>query len=271
LPDFSAGWKQKILFLSDIHLDSPWCDRKLLKKHLDEAVETNAIIMCAGDLFDCMQGPKDPRASYRELKDIYKHNDYFDCVLDDVADFLKPYSKNIAMIGYGNHEYSVSRHNGTDMIQRIICKLRDMGSPAVAGGYGGYIKLSVFDNHMKTPRDSYKIAYNHGAGGDAPVTKGMIATNRQATYLNDFNLVWNGHNHNSYITQQATIKLSGKDEIEQGLVTFIRTPGYKNEYDQPGHGYAVSKNMSPTPRGCVWGEFSYYWNKIQVRYFADVI
>jgi hypothetical protein len=37
--------KRKFLLLSDIHWDNPKCRRDLLKKHLDEAVKEDAVIM----------------------------------------------------------------------------------------------------------------------------------------------------------------------------------------------------------------------------------
>lgn len=268
---FSPDWKLRSLRLSDIHIDSPYCDRKLLKRHLDAALQDNAPVFINGDFFDAMQGPQDPRRSYRELKDYLKGNDYFDRVLQDGFEFMLPYKNILAMIGYGNHEYSVVRHNGTDLVQRLVALLRKEGSKVVAGGYGGWIRYSVYDNTINTPRDTYWVRYNHGSGGDAPVTKGMIGVNRQAVFLQGVNEVWNGHNHNDYITHISTLRPNNKDVIEQGLTTYIRTPGYKNEYQDTAHGFAVSRNMQPTPRGAVWCEMRRADRKIIASYTADVI
>jgi predicted phosphodiesterase len=274
IPDFVANWKQHILFLSDIHLDSIYCDIKLLKKHLDEAIEKNAMILIAGDLFDGMQGRNDPRSSYKELKANQKGIDYFDRVLQEAVTFFTPYKDNLVMVGYGNHEYSICHHNGTDLIQRFVGIMRGLGSQVVVGGYGGYIRIGVYDNKIATPRDSLRIYYNHGGGGEAPVTKGMIQTNRQSAYIRGADVVWNGHNHQEYISHQATVELTNKDVVKQGLVTFIRTPGYKNEYGDQSHGFngfAASRMMAPTPRGCAWGELSFCDKHIQGKYMADVI
>jgi hypothetical protein len=113
--------------------------------------------------------------------------------------------------------------------------------------------------------------YNHGAGGDAPVTQGAIQTNRQATWLANVDLIWNGHNHKSYVMSQSVIGPSNKDIIKQGLIYFIRTAGYKNELQKPAHGYAASKNMSPTPRGCVWGHLEYsHGGSLGATYTQDI-
>ena len=37
------------LLISDLHWDNPHCDRALLKRHLDLALERNAVIMVFGD------------------------------------------------------------------------------------------------------------------------------------------------------------------------------------------------------------------------------
>jgi UDP-2,3-diacylglucosamine pyrophosphatase LpxH len=275
LQDFRAGWKQHILFLSDIHFDSDYCETKLLKKHLDEALDKDAIILIAGDLFDGMQGHNDPRRSYKELKEKYKGIDYFDRIKNDAVDFFMPYKNNLAMLGYGNHEYSIVHFNGTDLVQRFVSDLRKEGSQIVSGGYGGYIRIGIHGDSMKTPFENLRIYYNHGAGGEAPVTKGMIQTNRQATYVRGVDVIWNGHNHQEYISHQATIEITTKDVVKQGLVTFIRTPGYKNEWGDQSHGFngfASSKMMAPTPRGCAWGELSYENpHKISNKFMADVI
>jgi predicted phosphodiesterase len=270
LKDIGTDWEKKILFLSDVHFDSPWCDRKLLKSHLEEAVKEDGIILCAGDLFDVMQGPKDPRSDYRELMAKYKTSAYFDDVLNDAFDFLRPYIKNFAVLGYGNHEYGVLHHNGTDLIQRLVEKMRKEGSQVVAGGYGGFIRIAGYRNKLDTPYMNYRIYYNHGTGGEAPVTQGAIQTNRQAVWVRDCDLIWNGHNHKSYIMDQATLGINNKDEISQNIVYFIRTPGYKNEMQVPAHGFAASRNMAPTPRGCIWATLKAGVERFTVRYTQDI-
>jgi predicted phosphodiesterase len=274
ISDYDINWKQHILFLSDIHLDSPYCDRKLLSKQLDEAIEKNALIFIAGDLFDGMQGRDDPRRTYAELKEKYKGVNYFDLILNDAVEFFKPYKDNLAMIGYGNHEYSVLHHNGTDLVQRFVGAMRGLGSPIVVGGYGGFIRIGAYQRLSKTPYANLRIFYNHGGGGEAPVTKGMIQTNRQAAYIRGCDVVWNGHNHQEYISHQATLELNNKDNVVQSMVAYIRTPGYKNEYgnDENGyHGFAATRMLAPTPRGCVWGELSYNCKQIAGKFTAEVV
>ena len=61
------GWgNYRFLLLSDIHWDNPKCNRKLLKRHLDEAKEGGHPILINGDLLDLMGGKKDRRAIKRQ-------------------------------------------------------------------------------------------------------------------------------------------------------------------------------------------------------------
>lgn len=267
----TAGWEKELLLLSDVHADSKYCDRKLLKMHLDEAMEKNAVILINGDLFDAMQGKNDPRKSYDEIKKDLVRDNYFDGLIDDVFTFFRPYAKNLAMVGYGNHEYSVKRFNGTDLVQRFIHEMRREGSPVVVGGYGGFIRISMYEKNQETPRDSLRIYYNHGSGGEAPVTKGVIQTARQAVWVNGCNAVWNGHNHQAYIVPQPIIRINNKDEVEQDLVYFLRTPGYKSENIDFGNGFAASHNMAPTPKGCIWAKLSNYRHTLRAQYYQDII
>ena len=52
-----------LMVISDVHWDSKDCDRKLLKKHLNSALEQDAAIIIIGDFFDLMEGRNDMRRS----------------------------------------------------------------------------------------------------------------------------------------------------------------------------------------------------------------
>ena len=80
-----VDFRQKLLLMSDIHYDSKYCDRKLLKRDLDNANKENALILIAGDFFDAMQGKKDLRGSYDELRPEYKTDKYFDVIVDEIG------------------------------------------------------------------------------------------------------------------------------------------------------------------------------------------
>jgi hypothetical protein len=240
----------EFLLSSDRHHDSTRCDRELEKAQLDEAKRRGALIIDAGDLFDCMQGKFDPRKNYNDLRPEYKVEHYYDAVLDDCAKFYAPYADNFLLIGKGNHEQGVIKYASTDLTSRLVDRMRQGGSRVVSGGYGGWVVL-YFGGKIGN-RGSVRIRYFHGAGGEAPVTRGVIQTNRQATYLPDADVVLNGHNHNEYTLSIKRERISNKGVLFFDLVHFARTPGYKDDYGDGADGWEVSRGMSPKPRGAIW-------------------
>ncbi len=267
--DAPSGWEQYVLLMSDNHHDSPLCDRKLEEKHLKEAQAKGAWILQAGDLFDAMQGRKDPRSSYDNLDPALKGDDYLDRLVRFNGEFLAPYADNILMIGRGNHETSALKHYGVDLTSNLVYRMRsEYKSQVVAGGYGGWVRfLFTMD---KTKRASLNLKYFHGAGGGAPVTRGIIATNRQAVYLPDADIVWNGHNHEGYVTMIQRERISNAGKQYQDVQWHVRTPGYLNSYRDGSGGWAVEQGMAPTPLGCVWLRLFREGDRIRVNAIQDV-
>jgi len=238
---------QKVYLISDVHFDSVNCDRTTLKKHLDEALENDALIVIGGDWFDAMQGKFDTRRNMDELRPEYRTEKYFDVVVEDSAEFLKPYAKNIIAVTQGNHELSVRKNANTDLADRLTFHLRLNGSKAVTGGWKGWIRF-LLRSHNR--RGNIKLYYAHNAGGtNAPVTRGVIATNRQAVYEPDADVVWNGHTHTAYIVPIVRERLSIKGKVYKDMGWFIRTPGYKRDWDSKD-GYSAQKGLGLNPIGC---------------------
>jgi len=269
IDDVKAGWESFVLLVSDQHHDSPFCDRVLEKEHLEEAKKKNALILMGGDTFDAMQGHKDPRASYDNLDPELKTDKYFDAVVDFNAKFYAPYAKQIVLMGKGNHETSVMKHHNIDLIDRLAYKLNaEQKSNIHAGNYGGWVRFMFTIN--KTKKFSLNMKYFHGAGGDAPVTRGVIQTARQAVYLPDANIVWNGHNHNEYALPIQRERISAQGELYQDTQWHVRTPGYKNEYKDGSGGFMIESGMPPKPLGCVWLKMYLKDNKIKIKAIQDV-
>jgi len=267
--DAPTGWEQYVLLMSDNHHDSPLCERKLEEKHLKEARDKKAWILFGGDYFDAMQGRKDPRSSYNNLDPALLGGDYLDRLVKFNADFLAPYAENIALIARGNHETGALKHYNVDLTSQLVYRLRnETKSDVRAGGYGGWVRfLFTMD---KTKRFSLNLKYFHGAGGEAPVTRGAIQTNRQAVYLPDADIVWNGHNHQGYVIMIQRERLSNAGKVFQDVQWHVRTPGYLNGYGDGSEGWAVESGMSPTPLGCVWLRLFREGNRIRVNAIQDV-
>jgi hypothetical protein len=250
--NYRPGFEQWFLLSSDRHHDSVHCDRAAEKKHLDEALKKEAIILDAGDLFDAMQGKFDPRRSMDDLRPEYRREDYYDFVVKDLADFYQPYAKNWALFGLGNHETAVLRNANTHLADRLVYELNNRGcTNSFLGGFGGWVRF-MFDNDGNGPRTSLTMKYHHsGFANNAPVSKGLIGVNRQAVFLRDADIVLNGHNHENYYMAQVQEGLTHEGAVTRSYVHFIRTPGYKQSWGEASYGFDVEK-LSPKPIGAAW-------------------
>ena len=82
---YRSGWKQSFLLTSDEHYDNKKCDRKALKKHLDQAKANDWGWISFGDFYDCMGGKWDKRSSKKDIRPEYNKGWYFDEVRKDVV------------------------------------------------------------------------------------------------------------------------------------------------------------------------------------------
>lgn len=226
--EYTTQWHSyiptKVGLFSDIHFDSPDCDKTTLKQHLDYCLADNRYIMINGDFFDAIL--------LKDLKRAVPHNvehrdDQLNVKLDEAAHFLYPYHENILFMGRGNHEESVMKYNGLDLIQMLAVML-NMGKKHKidVGNYANFLRFSWLDGRKKMVAH-YDIFAHHGAGGSAPVTKGMIDFSRLAKGVNA-DLIWTGHKHNSivdysdpimYISQNGKVLLKNRQ--------LIQTPSYQ--------------------------------------------
>jgi hypothetical protein len=244
-----------VLLVSDAHWDSPHCDRDLLARHMALAVERNAPILDAGDFFDVMGGKYDPRASKAELRPELLKGNYLDEVVSQSAEWLRPYASHLTLRGQGNHETAMLKRHETNLTERLTERLRSMGSPADTGGFSGFVRVTFSDG--ASHRDGKTLWYHHGYGGGGPVTRGVIQTNRQAVYLSDADLVWNGHTHDAWQMPIERIRLTSRNIVEKHRQLHIRTAGYKEEYEDGYGGWHIERGAPPKPVGGAWVRFFY--------------
>ena len=257
ITSIKLDWEpKKFLLLSDVHWDNPHCRRDILKKHLDQALEEDALIFLNGDTFCLMQGKADPRKSKQDIRPEHNVYNYFDAVVEDAVNWFKPYAKNIAMIGYGNHETSIIKHQEIDVIQRFCYGLNiEAGANIVPGGYGGWIVIS-FASKNSNRNAWFRIKYHHGYGGGGPVTKGTIQHNRFATMVEGADLIWFGHVHEDYEVTYSTefLHCAGGYNVKHRNITMLRTSTYKDEFDDGSKGFHIERGRGPKFIGGRWLE-----------------
>jgi hypothetical protein len=246
--------RQKLLLISDLHWDNPHCDRELLKNHLDEAVRRDAAILVNGDFFCLMQGKGDPRRSKDDIRPEHNNGRYLDSVVETAVEWFKPYANHIALIGYGNHETGVLKHQETDILRRFADLLNfQNGTNVQVGGYGGVFSVIIDPEKGKNHQRQYVIHYFHGSGGGGVVTKGVIQDQRIMASVEGYNCTWQGHVHELYHHTNMIHRYDPYSrKIVQKYVDQVRTSTYKEEWDGGVGGFHVEKGRAPKPLGGYW-------------------
>lgn len=252
--NFPPNWEQWFLLMSDEHFDSKHCDRKLLQRHHDEAVERNAYIMKFGDTFDCMGGKWDKRSNKAYLRPEYQTAKYFDTIIDDAAKFYGKYADRILLISDGNHETSIEARHEINILDRLTEKLNANGGKVQRGKYSGFIRFHFQREYNGTTggRQSYTMYYNHGSGGNSPVTRGAIKTNRRQHDI-DADLYVSGHIHSSMEISRPRVRLNDACNAILTEPEHILLGTYKNDFLTGG--WADSKEFAPPNLGGYWLRF----------------
>ena len=243
-----------VLLSFDRHHDNPKSDNRMEKRHLDLARKRNAIIIDGGDLFCAMQGKYDPRSNKSDLKPEHKSGDYLDKLVSTAADFYGPYADLFAVMAPGNHETAISKRHETNLTERLVATLNDRHKTNIrVGGFSGWIKFQIIAFSQVLTKNLW---YHHGYGGDAPVTKGVIQTNRQSVYLPDAHIVATGHTHNEWQFPIPRIRLTPHCKVYHDEQLHLKVPSYKEEYVDGYSGWHIERGGPPKPTGAMWLRFS---------------
>ena len=231
----------KIAILSDLHWDNPHCNRELLKAHLDYCLKEDIPVFINGDFFCLMQGKGDRRGNKSDVRPEHAFNNYFDSIVKTAVDWFTPYAHIIKLIGYGNHETSVIRHQETDIIARFVDLLNyKCNSNVLTGGYGGWI---WFNYHNSNMIKSLKLKYFHGSGGGGVVTKGSINLTR-ALAMYEADIFTMGHIHENAARTDAKEVMyikKGVCEVRHKYIHNMITGTYKDEYSIGNSGWHIER------------------------------
>ena len=239
-----------VLLLSDIHLDNVKCERRLLKKHLDQAKDKGSPIILNGDTFCAMQGKGDPRKSDEALRSEHRGDNYLNRLVDTATEFFEPYKDNIALVGMGNHEETVLKNHGFDLVGQLCDNLG-----CLKGDYEGFVKIK-----RNRKGSSVWLYYNHGFGGGG-ATKGISAFSK-VILKNPADIYWMGHIHEHYAGNEMVRKISEKGRMSLKKQSYIRTSTYKQ--NDP---YLVRKAGSGIrPLGGYWLKTTENLNSRKLKY-----
>lgn len=246
---------QWFLIRSDVHHDNAKCDQALERRHLEQAKERKALVLDFGDYFCAMQGKYDPRSDLSALRPEYKNGRYLDSLVNEAAAFNEPYKDHMLLWGLGNHETAILGRHQTNLTERMVALLNSKGAESFVGGYAGFVEFKFMQSGR--PAGSCSLHYFHGAGGSAPVTKGMIGANRHRSWAMA-DIYCSGHDHNQWADKSTVLlEVNPMGKVQRRPITYIKTGTYKDEFDKGLGGWAVEKGIGPKPLGAYWLKFIY--------------
>ena len=258
--EYKKDWEQTFLLISDVHFDNPDCDRKLLKKHLDKAVQEGAGILINGDWYCAMESRNDLRGT-KKIRNKNLGINYLDNLVEDSAEFLEPYAKNIIMIGKGNHESAIQKKSETDLIERLCSLLKyKTGYPVYNGQYSGFVRFLFrykSSNGHYGGRMSNILHYHHGYGGSSVMTKGVNKHVQRLSFVPDADFHWMGHSHQEFVVSHPRLRLSQKGKIYHDECLIINTSTYKDSFKLGASGWENEKGLPPKRKGGLFLRFYY--------------
>lgn len=231
----------KVAILSDLHWDNPHCNRELLKAHFDYCLEHDIPVFINGDMFCLMQGKGDRRGNKSDVRPEHAFNNYFDSIVKTAVEWFEPYAHIIKLIGYGNHETSIIKHQETDIIARFVDLLNyKCNSNVLTGGYGGWIWFQYEKNNMVK---SLKMKYFHGSGGGGYSSRGALNLTRSLSRY-EADIFTMGHIHENSARTDAKEVLSLKKgicEVKHQYIHSMITGTYKDEYGDGSSGWHIER------------------------------
>jgi len=236
-----------LMLSSDRHYDHPAQREQLERQQLALAEERDALILDFGDLFDAMQGPRDPRADYSLLADQYRRTDYFDSLVDNAVKRYSPYAKRWAMVAQGNHEQAVLKNYATDLTERFAAGMRASGGQTQAMPYAGWVR--VFAKGVTREHNLLTLYYSHGSGKGGMMSFGTLDTRRIQSYVLA-DVVVQGHTHDPYVLPIARERLSTRNVVAREATWHIRCASYLDSFSR--RGWDAQSGKPPRVFGCVW-------------------
>lgn len=191
-----------LFFMSDFHSDDNDFDEEAFETDIEAAIQRGCGIFVGGDVYSLLL-PKDMKrftGSRAKMGDEHPIDAYVNNAVLSTAERFKPYVNHIHAIGVGNHESSSVKFNGVDPVQLLIHELNkyrdiDKFGKIQQMGYKGFITLRFKRPYEESHYDHAYIWYDHGRGGGAVVTKGMIDITRTISYVEGVDVVWLQHKH----------------------------------------------------------------------------
>jgi hypothetical protein len=199
-----------------------------------------------------MQGKGDKRGNKSDIRPEHNNAKYLDSIVETAVEWFSPYAHILTVIGYGNHETAIIKHQETDILQRFVDLLNyKNGSNVMTGGYGGWI--IIHQQYTTSSWTTTKLKYFLGSGGGGIVTKGAINLTRALETYEDFDIFSMGHIHENACRNDVrdTVTHSPKHGYvnHHKNIHLMLTGTYKEEYGDGSKGWHVERGAPIKPTG----------------------
>jgi len=246
--DFKNGKKYvDVMYFSDQHIGSIYCDFSFVKKQRDRCLKENIYVKLGGDLIE-------GSTRFSVGAGIYEQNLTPHEQLFALISFLKPLSDAGLLISIcmGNHDERFKKSVGIDIISIISYILK---VPYL--GFGGF-------NYLKVGDENYISFLEHGSGSAKVLSSKMKKVMDASKNIEDFDVFAWGHTHDLFAWKDYKQRYNKKNKnIELIEKQYLLTGSYLN-YD---FSYANSSSMPITKLGSPILRFYANQHKIEVLEF----
>jgi hypothetical protein len=249
----------RILLMADEHVDNQLCNRELLTKHHEQALETQSPIIKVGDIFCAMQGKWDKRSDTNQMRPEHRVSHYLDALTSTAAQYYAPYASSIAIVTPGNHEASILDRHQVHLVQNLAYQLRQEHKSPVADLT--YVSFAYMRWRRRGPNGGYHsttrtMLLHHGFGGGGPITRGLIDNNRMREQY-DADIFVSGHIHRRNVDENVIVALNKEQKIVTRQQFMIRCSTYKEEHVTM-EGFHAMSGRAGRPLGGYWLNWEIY-------------
>lgn len=249
---YKTGTEVNLQLIGDTHLGASFTNEWRIKWDLERAKQNNARININGDVLDLIL-PKDigrykPSVVAEPLRG---RDDLINRLIDYAYNFFAPYAHLIDVIGEGNHEVAIRKWHSIDVLAILIDKLNQLPNTHIHfGGYTGFIKYRFeWDCESRSRGKEFIIFRKHGKGSSAEVTEGMIEFQREASIVEDMDLIWLSHNHYRNMKVGVKMRMNHFGNRDFSEYRCVRTGAYAFHSEDS---YQVEKGYRPQAHGGAW-------------------
>ena len=233
---FKPGETINLTVYSDLHLDAESCCLRALKEHMAKrAALPNALFIGIGDFGNwIMPHGQDPRSTpSTAIEEVAGRDDYVNHIIEYHAQHLRGYPW--LFCGMGNHEYTMLKHHGIDVVA-FLCdalsgKHHPQGLQVQHGWYSGFARFR-FHRPRKTVGGCdgiFNLLYHHGFTTGQASDGVPPAVTRWASAHENWNVCVYGHNHRMAMAPLSRVHMTAKGRLEHtdsfivGTGTFARS------------------------------------------------